>query len=139
MGVVPFSYATSFIFRSEVVAQTITIFLHFLFAGIGALVVFILRIIPSTQSVGDILDSVFKIVPSYCLTAAIMYDSSKDRLFILRPELKRSSDYDITLMGGNVLALCLHFVFWLLIVALVEVGAFNWLGRLIGMLPKNRI
>jgi ATP-binding cassette subfamily A (ABC1) protein 3 len=139
VGVIPFSYMTSFLFTSETVAQTLTIFLHFIFAGIGSLVVFILRLIPSTQSVGDILDSVFKIVPSYCLTAGIMYDTSKERLFIVRPDLRRDSDYDVTLMGGNVLALCLHFVFGLLIVFFVELGAFNWIGRVVGILPKNRI
>lgn len=139
IAVIPFTYATSFIFSSETVAQTFTIFIHFLFAGIGSLVVFILRIIDSTQQVGDILDGVFKIVPSYCLTAAIMYDSSKDNLFRLRPDLKRDSDYDITLMGGNVLALCLHLVFWMLVVAIIEAGAFNWIGKLPYVLPKNKI
>jgi len=139
IGVIPFTYATSFIFSTESVAQTFTVFIHFLFAGIGSLVVFILRIIASTQDVGDILDKVFKIVPSYCLTAAIMYDSSKDRLFQIRPDLKKDSDYDITLMGGNVLALCLHFVFWMLVVAIIEAGAFNWTGRLAYLLPKNKI
>jgi len=48
VGVVPFTYVTSFLFTSENVAQTITIFMHFVFAGIGAIVVYVLRIISST-------------------------------------------------------------------------------------------
>jgi len=139
IGVIPFTYATSFVFSTESVAQTFTVFIHFLFGGFGPLIVYILRIIDSTMEVGDILDKVFKIVPSYCLGAAIMYDSSKERLFQRRPELKKDSDYDITLMGGNVLALCMHFVFWMLILAIIEAGAFNWIGRLAYIFPKNKI
>lgn len=48
IGVVPFTYATSFVFQNENVAQTVTIFLHFVFSGIGGIVVFVLRIIDST-------------------------------------------------------------------------------------------
>lgn len=73
IGVIPFTYVTSFMFSSENIAQTVTIFLHFVIAGIGAIVASILRFIDSTFEVGDALVWVFKIVPSYCLTDSIMY------------------------------------------------------------------
>jgi len=139
VGVIPFSYVTSFLFQTENVAQTITIFMHFVFAGIGAIVVFILKIIDSTKEVGDILGWVFKIVPSFCLTDTIMFDSSKARLFLIRPSLKKDSDFDVTLIGGNVLLLCVHFVFWLFILLLIENGVFNCFGRMINILSKNKI
>lgn len=85
IGVIPFTYVTSFIFTSETVAQTVTIFMHFVFAGIGAIIVLILRLIESTWAVGDALWWVFKIVPTYCLTNPIMYQSTKAGLFIARP------------------------------------------------------
>lgn len=139
VGVIPFTYVSSFIFTTENLAQTITIFLHFVFAGIGAIVVFILRVIPSTIEYGDVLMWVFKLVPSYCLTEAIMVESSRSRLFLIRPELKKSSDFDITLMGGDVLALCIHFVFWSLVLIFIENGAFSWIKNLISYMPKNNI
>ena len=47
-GVIPFTYVSSFIFSSELVAQTVTIFIHFVLSGIGGIVVLVLRIIPDT-------------------------------------------------------------------------------------------
>src|SRR5438105_7962997 len=77
-GVIPFTYVTSFIFSNELAAQTVTIFIHFVLSGIGGIVVLILRIIPETKSIGDMLVWVFKICPSFCLTNTIMFASSKD-------------------------------------------------------------
>jgi ATP-binding cassette, subfamily A (ABC1), member 3 len=139
VGVIPFTYVSSFFFSSENVAQTITIFLHFVFGGIGAIIVFVLRLIESTWAAGDILQWVFKLVPSFCLTDTIMFDSSKARTFLLRPELKKDSDWDITLLGGNVLVLCLHFIVWLFVLFLIELGAFNCFNRFINILGKNRV
>lgn len=81
VGVVPFTYATSFCFTSENLALTITIFLHFVIAGIGAIAAAILRLISSTYIVGDVLVWVFKIVPTYCLTDSILYSAFKAGLF----------------------------------------------------------
>ena len=66
-----------------------------------------------------------------------MYDSGMARLFMLRPDMARDSDYDITLVGGNVLALMLHFVFWLIVLVLIELGAFDWITRYLKLLKKN--
>jgi ABC-type multidrug transport system fused ATPase/permease subunit len=113
--------------------------MHFVFAGIGAIIVFILRLIPSTFSVGDALNWVFKIVPSYCLTSTILLDASYTGLILRRPELAKSSMYDISLVGGNVLVIMLHFIFWNFILLLIELGAFNWTFKLLELLPKNKI
>jgi ATP-binding cassette, subfamily A (ABC1), member 3 len=121
------------------VAQTITIFLHFVFGGIGAIIVFVLRLIESTWDAGDILQWVFKIIPSFCLTDTIMFDSSKARTFLIRPELKKDSDWDITLLGGNVLLLCMHFILWLIVLFFIELGAFDWTKRIVNILGKNKI
>jgi ATP-binding cassette subfamily A (ABC1) protein 3 len=101
--------------------------------------VFVLRLIESTWEAGDILQWVFKIVPSFCLTDTIMFDSSKARTFLVRPELKKDSDWDVTLAGGNVLILCLHFVVWLIVLFFIELGVFDWTKRIFNILGKNRI
>lgn len=44
VGVIPFTYVSSFLFVSENNAQTITIFVNIVFAGIGAIVIFLIRI-----------------------------------------------------------------------------------------------
>ncbi len=48
VGIVPFTYASSFLFTNDTVAQTVTIFLHFVVAGIGAIATFIMRCIDTT-------------------------------------------------------------------------------------------
>lgn len=78
VGVIPFTYVSSFLFTNENLAQTATIFTHFVFAGIGGIVVFILRLIESTEEIGDILFWVLKVIPSFCLTNSVMYASSKE-------------------------------------------------------------
>jgi hypothetical protein len=113
--------------------------MHFVFAGIGAIIVFILRLIPSTFEVGDALNWAFKIVPSYCLTSTILLDASFTGLVLRRPSLAKSSMYDISLVGGNVLVIMLHFIFWNFILLLIELGAFNWTLKLLNLLPKNKI
>ena len=77
IGVIPFTYVSSFLFTNENFCQTVTIFGHFIIAGIGGIVAGILRIIPSTFSAGDALVWVFKIVPTFCLTDSILYQSIK--------------------------------------------------------------
>lgn len=136
---IPFTYVSSFLFTKENLAQTITIFVHLVFAGIGAIVVFVLRIFSSTQVYGDALMWVFKLIPTYCLTEGIMYESTKATLFLIRPELNKSSNFDITLLGGNVLVLCLHFIFWTFILFLIEMGAFGWINKIVAALGKNQI
>jgi hypothetical protein len=68
-----------------------------------------------------------------------MFDATKARTFLLHPNLKKDSDWHVTLLGGNVLALCLHFAVWLIVLILIEMGAFNCFNKFINVLGKNRI
>ena len=68
-----------------------------------------------------------------------MFDSSKARTFLVRPELKKDSDWDVTLAGGNVLLLCLHFIVWLIVLFFIELGVFDWTKKIVNLLGKNRI
>jgi hypothetical protein len=128
VGVIPFTYATSFIFQSENIAQTVTMFFHFVFSGIGGIIVFVLRIIDSTKSIGDLLNWILKIVPSFPLANSIMYASGKDTLKLLRPDLPLD-DFDLELIGGDILLCCVHFGFWTLFVIVMEAGLLGCLRR----------
>lgn len=128
MAIVPFTYVTSFIFENENVAQTVTIFLHFAFAGIGSIVTMIMRIILTTSDIGDRLHWALKIIPSFCLTYPIMFQSTKQRLFTNRPELIKD-DLSIDLIGGDIALMVVHFGFWSLMLLLIEMGAFQFLNH----------
>ena len=63
-----------------------TIFIHFVFAGILAIIAGVLRVIPETWALGDLLVGILKIMPSYCLTDSIMWGATKDRLKVIRTD-----------------------------------------------------
>lgn len=138
MGIIPFSYVTSFLFSSENIAQTVTIFLHFVISGIGAIVASILRMISSTYAVGDALVWVFKIIPSYTLTDAIMYQATISRLKLIRPELDKP-DTDINAIGGDILIVCLHCIVWTIVLILIEARAFRCLDSVFNLCRGKKI
>ena len=76
LAIVPFSYVNTILFRSDSVAQIVTLFLHFLIGGLGALVVYALQIIPNTAHIGNELRWWFTIVPSFCVTYGVVYSST---------------------------------------------------------------
>ena len=49
LAIVPFTYATSFIFSSESAAQNVTMLVHVIVSSIGAVGVFMLRLIKETE------------------------------------------------------------------------------------------
>lgn len=103
IGVVPFTYASSFIFKDENTAQTVTIFFNFLFSAIGGIIVYVLRIIPgTTATVGNILNWVLKIVPSFNLTNSISYALGKPML----QQVSNIPDNDFAAvnLGGGIYA-----------------------------------
>lgn len=115
-----------------------TIFLHFVISGIGAIVASILRLISSTYSVGDALVWVFKIIPSYTLTDSIMYQATIARLKIIRPELDKP-DTDINAIGGDILIICLHGIFWTIVLILIESRALNCLSGIFNLCRGRKI
>lgn len=58
--------------------------------------------------------------------------------FIRRPELK-IDDLDVMAVGGNILIICIHFIFWLIILFLIEAGAFNCFRSVFDKCKKNQI
>ncbi len=97
-----------------------------------------MRIIPSTEHVGDILVWVFKIVPSYTLTDSIMYESTKAQLVALRPDMAMS-DFALDAIGGDILLACVHGGLWIIALVLIEARAFRWADRLFMCLRGKRI
>ncbi|CDW85063.1 abc transporter family protein [Stylonychia lemnae] len=137
-AVIPFTYATSFFFNNENMAQTVTIFLHFFGGGIGAILVGILRIIESTYSIGDQLRWALKIFPSFCLTDSIMYQTVKSQLFIKRPELNLE-DFEFQAVGANVYVMGGHFFFWTIVLIIIELRIFRWIPKIYDKIIGSRL
>ena len=77
-AIIPFTYATSFLFSKESSAQNSTLLIHVLISCIGAVGVFMLRLIKQTEDNGDLLAKVFKVIPSFAFTTSMLYSTSKD-------------------------------------------------------------
>lgn len=72
----PFTYVTSFLFKSDINAQIMTLFLHFVSGGLLVIVVYVLQYLPVTMPVGDWLRWVFTIFPSFCVAHGILFSAS---------------------------------------------------------------
>jgi len=79
-AIVPFTYATSFLFGKESTAQNCTIFFHLILGSIASSTVFVLRIIRQTEDKGDLLNEILKLFPSYALSSGLLYSSSRQMM-----------------------------------------------------------
>ena len=75
-AIVPFTYVTSFVFKSDINAQIGTLFLHFVSGGLLVIVVYILQYVPITMPIGDALRWACCIFPSFCVTHGILFSAS---------------------------------------------------------------
>lgn len=72
----PFTYVSTFLFSDDSAAQAFTMFLHFLMVGILSLLVATFRFSNSSQAlVGDLLNFLLKLFPSYPIASAIYCDA----------------------------------------------------------------
>ena len=75
-GILPFSYVFSYMFTVESAAQTFTFFCHMFVILFASLLVFILRVVPDLEVLGDRLHYGFRFFPSYSIASAMYVDSS---------------------------------------------------------------
>ena len=132
-AIVPFSYMTTFLFSSDTMAQIMTLFVHFMFAGVLGLSVYTLQIIPQTADAGDQLRWWFCLVPTFPVTHAILYSTLGEILDQARevqgkPGLPpdRWAFYNL---GGDATAMVIHFFFGILVITLIETDVFACLRR----------
>lgn len=76
IGILPYTYISSFIFTSDSAAQTFTMFIHFLTLAIGSTIIFALRFAPNLARTGDGLDLILKVIPTYVLGSSVFCDSN---------------------------------------------------------------
>ncbi len=136
-AVVPFTYVTSFLFKSDINAQISTLFLHFITGGLLVVIVFVLQYIPVTMFVGDPLRWVFCIFPSFCVTHGILFSSSKTLLLSSRVELTTSEGVIIPKripeetwawqnLKGDAAFLIAHFFVGIFLLTLIELEVWKY-------------
>ena len=142
LAIVPFTYVTSFLFKSDINAQIMTLFTHFIAGGLLTIIVFVCQYIPVTMEAGDIMRWVFTIFPTFCVTHGILFSASGKLLVSSRDSKSMVTDEGVILprkipaniwawenLKGDCVILGLHFVVGLIILTLIEmevITLFDW-------------
>lgn len=114
-ALVPFTYVTSFLFKTDSNAQIITLLLNYFVCDVMAILVFVLQFIPQTFKLGGILRWGLCIFPSYCVLNGILWSSNGQISLQVRktdPSYPQLPDniWALENMGGDALILVLHFI-----------------------------
>lgn len=117
--IVPFTYAMSFLFTRENVAQTFTLLFHFFISVAFTVIVSVLRSFESTRTAGKAIQWIFKIVPSFALADGINTICYKE-LYAMLENATPDSDLSFSVVGGNVLFLVILFPVSILIMMFFE-------------------
>jgi len=130
-AIVPYTYVTSFLFRSDINAQIMTLFLHFVSGGLLVIVVFVLQYIPVTMHWGDALRWVFLIFPSFAVTHGILFSASGKLIIdsraedttdegVIIPRKIPAEIWDWYNLKGDAFALVLHFFIGIALLIMIE-------------------
>ncbi|EAR81921.2 ABC transporter family protein (macronuclear) [Tetrahymena thermophila SB210] len=119
-SVIPFSYFTSFIFGDYGNAQVSSFFINFLFGGIMPMVIFILRIIDSTESAAIAIGWIFRIIPSFSFGYGIMNIGNRNLYAFQNNYQQLDSPFSIDIAGADIIFMILEGFIYYLLVFLVE-------------------
>ena len=112
MAIHPFTYATTFWFKKDNVAQIMTIILNIFLAGFLPIAVLVLQTIPSTRSAAMIIRWFPRIFPSYSVVSAIMQISIRNIIALVSGEDNPPAALSFEVAGGDALFLVIGIFFW---------------------------
>jgi ATP-binding cassette, subfamily A (ABC1), member 3 len=128
VAILPFTYVSSFVFTVDSAAQTFTMFLHFMVICLVSTVVYSLRFAPSLEILGDHMNIWLRLIPTYCLSQSVYFDSVGEILadfraqdFGMGPDLSKDT-WHAHNIAGDIMFECGHFVVWSCVLALIETG-----------------
>jgi len=120
-SITSFVYLTSFLFKDYGAAQMATFIGNFAVGFIGALAIFILRVIsPSTTGIAKALHWIFRLLPTFSLTYGFLNVSNVEVYARVEEYWVVKSIYDLDIAGADVLYLAVTSVFYFLCVFVVE-------------------
>ncbi len=117
--ILPFTYASSFMFAKENAAQVATLLFHFLVGIILTPVVITLRTFDSTKSAGKALMWMFRVIPSFGLSDGISNVAYK-KFFAAQDGTAVPDDLAVDCAGPDLWFLLAGFAFYCLILWTLE-------------------
>lgn len=125
-GIMPFTYIFSFCFSADSAAQTFTMFCHLFIILCAGTLIFILRVVPKLEVLGDGLHKGLKVIPSYSIASGLYVDASIELLSTAR-SITEGDGGDINPdpwhITNNTLDMIMqgaHFAFWCLLLWAIE-------------------
>lgn len=116
----PFTYATTFWFKKENVASTLTIMIHIFGGGFLAIAILVLQSFPSTRDAAKVIKWFPKILPSFCVISAILSISTRQIIARATGSDKLNAPLSWDVAGGDAMFLGIDFFFWWAVVILCE-------------------
>mmetsp|Transcript_22180 Transcript_22180/g.21974 ORF Transcript_22180/g.21974 Transcript_22180/m.21974 type:complete len:742 (-) Transcript_22180:1165-3390(-) len=127
LAIHPFTYATTFIFKKQNLAQTMTIIINIFLGGFIPITIIVLQSIQSTRSVGQALRWVPKIFPSFSVVNGILQISIRNIIAFAAGLDAPDDSLSFDVAGGDAVFLAFNIFFWWGVVILLETG---FLGKL---------
>jgi hypothetical protein len=131
-ALIPFTYVSSYCFKSDSSAQTGTIFFHFFILGIMGAISGYMRITPGSENMGDFLLNVLKVVPSFLITSTIACDTNCDLVafershsLISQGNQVEGDKWHVTNMPLDLILMGVHSIVFTVILICIERGVFS--------------
>jgi ATP-binding cassette subfamily A (ABC1) protein 3 len=132
--IIPFTYAMSFLFIKENVAQTSMLLFNF-FAGVVLSPVFnMLRMFDNTRTAGKVMAWFFRFFPSFNLSYGINNISYRN-LYAALDRTTVEPYLHVSVGGTDIILLVFEFFLYIILIFLLEAQCFNFL--LICCEPKS--
>jgi len=119
-AIIPFVYLIAFLFKNYGTAQIASFFFNFCTGFILGLVVALLRLFDSTRSVGDVLQWLFRPLPSFAMTTGFLNLANRDVFTMIYDRTSQMSAYDVLLTGGDLLFLAISAIVYFILIFVVE-------------------
>ena len=121
----PFTYATTFVFKKDTVAQMITMMMNIFLAGFLPIVILLLQAFKNVRDVGNALRWVPMFSPTYNVVNAIMQINTR-KIYALVDGLDKPQhplSWDIA--GGNAVLMIASIFFWWIVIICFEKRVFS--------------
>jgi len=119
-AIVPFVYLTAFLFRNYGTAQIASFFFNFCTGFILGLAASIFKLFDSTRNIGEILQWIFRPLPSFSMTFGFINLANRDVYTMVYDRTTQMSAYDLNLTGGDLLLMGISAIVYTALIFVVE-------------------
>mmetsp|Transcript_11894 Transcript_11894/g.11879 ORF Transcript_11894/g.11879 Transcript_11894/m.11879 type:complete len:263 (+) Transcript_11894:1972-2760(+) len=125
LAIHPFTYATTFWFKKESVAQIITIIMNLFLGAFVTTAVLVLQSFESTRSAATYIRWFPKIFPSFSVVNGILQISARNILSIAMGKDSTDAALSFEVAGGDALFLGIDIFLWWGVLIMYETGIFS--------------